>query len=374
MNLFFVRMCKCAALLCWLVIENSTECRAQQTAITCREPVKVDANTWKYNSVSCTSGNGITSVIVSLFNGEIASNTSDIRPSSIHTSLGSNPQVYTYFFAPAITADQTADFIRGMTFSVNNTGAKTSASVTVDANPSHLPPGATITTFDHPDGTTHYYVFVDKERFVRWDDAYREAKSYYLMGMRGYLATITGKEEDDVLVNISGWAAWSGGTRIDVQTDAKTIDIGESKKDGSNRLGHFMWNCGPETGVIYFTGKTSQNGQAVGYSSWQEGEPNASLWSGKDLSEPECCMQINYDGRLWNDLSPVDQENAIARGFFIEFGGTENTGSGPMAIKYKRPAQPVDNDQWYFYDPANQASSSEVSLTFAPHIYILNVK
>ena len=374
MNLFFVRMCKCAALLCWLVIENSTECRAQQTAITCREPVKVTPSTWKYNSVSCTSGNGITSVIVSLFNGKIASNTSGIRPSSTHTSLGSNPQVYTYFFAQPITADQTADFIRGMTFSVNNTGAKTSASVTVDANPSHLPPGATITTFDHPDGTTHYYVFVDKERFVRWDDAYHEAKSYYLMGMRGYLATITSKEEDDVLVNISGWAAWSGGTRIDVQTDAKTIDIGESRKDGSNRLGYFMWNCGPETGVTYFTGKTSQNGQAVGYNSWQRGEPNAATWSGKDLSEPECCMQINYDGRWWNDLSPVDQEMAIARGFFIEFGGTENTGSGPMAIKYKRPAQPVDNDQWYFYDPANQASSSEVSLTFAPNIYILNVK
>lgn len=368
MNLFFVRRCKWATLICWLTIGYCAECRAQQTAITCCEPIRVTADTWKYNSVNCTSGNRITSATISLFNGKIASNTSGIRPQSSHSSLGSNPQVYTYIFTPAITADQTADFIRGMTFSVTDTGAEVSASVTVDANPTRLPEGSTITAFDHPDGTTHYYVCViDKQN--NWLYAYQQTKTFYFMGMRGYLATITSRKEDELLTNISTAFGWSGGTRIGGCNDKReysTIEIVNYA---------WAWACGPEANVIYFTKMTyADGGQEIGYSNWgRKADGNPDNEPNND-GGAEICMQINYISLKWNDLR-YESSYDIVPAYFIEFGGTEKTSSGPMSIKYKRPTAPVDNDQWYLYDPANQASSSEVSLSLTPkQIYIMNVK
>ena len=58
---------------------------------------------------------------------------------------------------------------------------------------------------------------------ISWAESYNRAKSYYLEGMRGYLVTITSRDEDLALDAITTQAAWSGGARFRGINDASSV-------------------------------------------------------------------------------------------------------------------------------------------------------
>ncbi|MCQ2517224.1 MAG: hypothetical protein MJ119_00515 [Lachnospiraceae bacterium] len=136
--------------------------------------------------------------------------------------------------------------------------------VTVDGNKTELPSGATITAYTPVQGSlnngeVHYYMYVPYGSTIKdWKDAYNTAKSYYFMGMQGYLVTITEREEDKILDNITSDGAWAGGVRLadslveggftfdPSNSDSFVEPIDSSKKTVQSE---WYWACGPEKGM-----------------------------------------------------------------------------------------------------------------------------
>lgn len=104
-----------------------------------------------------------------------------------------------------------------------------------------------------------------------WSESYELAKSYYFMGMRGYLATITESQEDSVLDNISGNGAWAGGARVTDTDSSGHISIafdsdssstyGVPAKDQSSANSSWYWVNGPEAG--YYINTSGKSGTAA---------------------------------------------------------------------------------------------------------------
>jgi len=326
---------------------------------------------WRYGTVTCvTDGNNVTSIILSMVNNQLASNTSGVTPSNTFNSSGVNPRTILYLFSPAIPASDVISFISGMTFTqVNNevSGVNPSVNITVDANPTKIPDGATITAWnDHPDGTPHYYVWVASAS-IYYMTAYNAAKSFYLQGMRGYLPTITSSEESAKLTNISEGQGWSAGVRTQTGiADEEKITANPSAVVGGNG-DNYRWICGPETGFFYYKGPTvgtSGSGSLSGaFSGWNTGEPNN--------AGNENCMQVNHTNLKWNDYAPT--QSAI-QGYFIEFGGGGAYKVGTTQYEansdYDIPKIATTNDQWYGFLPGNRASTTT---TFKPNAMRANV-
>lgn len=359
-----------------LALNYGAATNAQSTALELTNMRRINATQWEYGTVRCTSGNNITSIILSMYNNEVTLKTGggSIQPTRTVPSLGYEPRTYLYLFTPALTPAQVNTFIEGMTFTQNNLvpTENPSVKISVDANPTSLPgAGSTITAWnEHPDGTPHYYVWVP-EPSIYYEKAYNDAKKYYFQGMRGYLPTITSLDENLKLKEISLEEGWSGGARTPDNTDdKKTID----RPTRNNTTGaDYKWLCGPETGFFYQRGPTYSAGGAMNgaFVAWNTNEPN-------DSSQAENVMQVNYNApRLWNDYSPT---NANIRGYFIEFGGTGlpySVGSAdyPANDKYNEKkvspnGEVVSNDQWEGFSTGNRASTST---TFKPNVMRSNV-
>lgn len=346
-------------ILTLFVLGYGLAAKAQTTTLTLSDMTWATGTTWKFGTVACSSTNDVTSITLSMINNQISGNSSGIAPSQTLNSLGNNPRTTVYLFTPAITAVQVQNFIKGITFTktTDHAGANPYVDIMVDANPTKLPAGATITVWqDHPDGTPHYYVWVASAS-IHYGVAYTAAKSFYFMGMRGYLPTITSLAENKLLTQISNQEGWSGGARTpDVISDKQSItNPTRNNSTGAN----YRWLCGPETDIFYYKGPTyntagagAMNGAFLG---WNLNEPN-------DSSGAENVMQVNFTAALlWNDYAPT---NGAIKGYFIEFGGSGEAysvpgyGSYPANPKYKKPTVTTNNDQWYFYSPGNTANTS----------------
>lgn len=367
-----------------LVVGYGIEANAQNTKLVLDDMTKVGNYSpmrWKYETVTCTSGNNITSIIVSMKNNDIISNSSSVFPSGTpNVSLGVNPKTILYLFTPAITETQVAEFIKGMTFEQTNDvpGENPWVDITIDANPTRLPSGATITVWrDHPDGSTHYYVWVASNK-INYGPAYNAAKTYYFQGMRGYLPTITSEDESKLLTEISEDQGWSGGARTATTIDDTKNEIVNPVRSNSNTVSYlgniYRWLCGPETNFQYFQGpaRSSTNGGPMNgaYDGWNDGEPN-------DVSGGENCMEVNHNNLKWNDYYA---NNTNIRGYFIEFGGTGKeykVGNATYTAndKYNEdkliiPSGGLTNDQWEGFSKGNRASTST---TFKPNSMRANV-
>jgi len=335
-----------------------------------------DTPQWKYGAVTCNSpsGNNITSIILSMINNQIASNSSGITITREITSSGNNPRTVLYLFTPALTPAQVATFIEGIMFTQTNeiSGVNPYVNISVDANPTRLPDGApTITVWDkHPDGSPHYYVWVNTGYYIGYMQAYNAAKSYYFQGMRGYLPTITSLDENALLTNISTLGGWSGGVRT---TDA--ISDPQSLTKQPTSIGpNFKWLCGPERGFEYYKGpkwNTSGAGPLGGaYSGWP---PGGGQPDGQDGGENS--MQINFGG-YWNDLPTAENAHlpSVLTGYFIEFGGNGKSYTSGATYgantDYNTPNAPTTNAQWEGYSPGNTASTTT---TFKPNSMRANV-
>lgn len=338
---------------------------AQTTILEFGEPVRVSGSQWKYSTVTCSSTNSITSIFLSMINNKIVT-FGGVAPSRTVNSLGNNPRTVLYLFTPAITAAQATTFLEGMTFDqvADHAGVSPYVNISVDANPTMLPSGATITVWDgHPDGSPHYYVWVPYVG-VDWEVAYNGAKSYYFQGMRGYLPTMTTAEESQLLTNISSQEGWSAGARTpdNIADQTTTTRPTRNNTTGAN----YRWVCGPETGFFYHYGPTYSSGHAMNgaFDGWNTTEPND--------SGGEWVMEVNHSNLKWNDYAPTTDN---VKGYFIEFGGngtsyTVGTATYPANPQYYTPTVTTTNDQWYQFSPGNKASTSTA---FKPNVMRANV-
>lgn len=104
----------------------------------------------------------------------------------------------------------------------------------------------------HPDGTTHFYRFVENDS-INWTDARTAAQdnNARYFDENGYLATITSIEEHEFLArsiprptNGAPITAWLGGSDADV--------------GGTNTEGVWTWRGGPEAGQQFWQGALLQ--------------------------------------------------------------------------------------------------------------------
>ncbi|MDR1559183.1 MAG: InlB B-repeat-containing protein [Clostridiales bacterium] len=137
--------------------------------------------------------------------------------------------------------------------------------------------GQKMSTYVDTDGYVHYYQFYDSSKqddpdnpdsgYVNWLHAYNLAKKKTLVDpatqkvMRGYLATITSREEQLQIYNsIAKKSGWLGGTRMLLKTSQKKLQDIDPVSAGSNAISEnisdyetsessgnvWYWACGPE--------------------------------------------------------------------------------------------------------------------------------
>jgi len=174
---------------------------------------------------------------------------------------------------------------------------------------------------DYLPSTRHFYRFV-KNRGIKWTDARNQADTMNYYGLKGYLATITSKNENDFI--------W---TKID--------GIGWIGANDSLSEGTWKWVAGPEKGTVFWQG--NYNGSPVNgeYSFWNTGEPNnvQKSW-GDDEDYAHINSNPNTIPKSWNDLpNEGDKHNPdgyyFPQGFIVEFGGME----GDPEVKLSATAQ-----------------------------------
>jgi hypothetical protein len=399
MKKFLKSVLMLSALVCGVTVH------AQTTTLVVDDLQKVGTYSptrWTYGTVICSSTNPVTSI--TLFMTNSTAYTVPSTPSrQTYNSLSTNPKTTVFVFNTPISAAEVETFIKGIIFRRNSNTEEASVAITIDANPTHLPTGATITVWDgHPDGSLHYYVWVPRTAPVLYRNSYNEAKSYWFQGMRGYLTTIVTAEEDKRLTQISANYGWSGGARTpdpvrdqeaypDVVVDPaypnhiptlKNPAHTDPKEEFDGR--YYRWLCGPETGFEYYyhapTKAGDYNNTPEGaarshplnnaYNSWSPlsggTEPNNS-----DVAAGgENVMQVNYTGLKWNDYAP---SNNSIKGYFIEFGGTgkqysatttNGTATYPANPLYDESLLTIPpgndgltNNQWVGFSPGNRATT-----------------
>jgi gliding motility-associated-like protein len=147
--------------------------------------------------------------------------------------------------------------------------------------------------------TDHFYLFVSNIG-ITWNDAKNAAENsplYY--GRKGYLATLTSKEEADFAGKQASGAGWIGGS------DAGSPDV-------------WKWVTGPETGTIFWNGGV--NGSSPNFAFWNTGEPNNFDNRGEDYVHVTA-PGVGVAG-AWNDLTNTGDEtgNFQPKGYIVEYG------------------------------------------------------
>lgn len=241
-------------------------------------------------------------------------------------NIAGDTNTITYQFENGITQSEAQSFLRGIKFRYGglSTSSTTNVSVTIDGNITELPQGANITEYNG-----HYYMYVPNA--IPWNEAYNAAKSYSYMGLRGYLATITSAEEDNILTQISDKGAWSGGAALLKADGTKINDEATYLLSTGNAGNQYYWTCGPEAGTVYYNSRTVSNHSAIGYTNWALNQPDNYYF--KDFMNRvgiEFCMQINYhsdyyNSHGWNDLNHnptfevTGEDGLYPYGYFVEF-------------------------------------------------------
>lgn len=196
------------------------------------------------------------------------------------------------------------------------------------------------------EGTKHYYQYIKfaSKGEKTWKECYTLAMNSTYDGMKGYLATVTDKNEDLFLYEASNHeVGWLGGTRMVGSSRSGQYYTGTFNTSSLNT--QWAWACGPEIGTTFFDyPKTSYSNYgtqaAKGYyfnwdvSSTSQPEPNNGGTGG-----PEYCLTTLGVGRgyqtgssyaySWNDLANQSgtSGNWAVQGYFVEYGDQPNGNS-----------------------------------------------
>lgn len=243
--------------------------------------------------------------------------------------------------SPAKTASEIAEYIKQVTINGGSKGQE----ISVTLNSEEIK----YRTF-YWGGNGHFYQYVPFDSLIndyKWMTAYNTAKSMEYNGRKGYLATVTSKEEDLYIFEASSKVGWLGGTRLKHTGDGDWRDwiFDTSDQSGTD----WYWACGPEAGSIFYdvakiTSSTyseadSRNIGSNYYFNWERGggtylgyEPNSgtketclatlTLSGGKGYATKD-----DVTGYSWNDLTNEQTSaggNWDSKGFFVEYGDQIN--------------------------------------------------
>jgi len=186
---------------------------------------------------------------------------------------------------------------------------------------------------DYLPETGHYYTFISYPN-VKWSVAKADAETKTLFGMKGYMATITSKGENDYIItklkNGSGYiTGWVGASDFEFNGEAATVCEGK-----------WRWVTGPEglmnpgaqctsgvngafgSGTPFWRGSGSGSvvnpPEGTGYANWGSGEPNN--------SNHEDFLHVRKDSPyMWNDLADGGSGcpgtgSYCPQGYIVEFG------------------------------------------------------
>jgi uncharacterized repeat protein (TIGR02543 family)/uncharacterized repeat protein (TIGR01451 family) len=167
--------------------------------------------------------------------------------------------------------------------------------------------------------TEHYYEYVAYSG-IQWIDAYNTAMSTRFMGLKGYLATITSEEEQNLLASIAGNnQGWIGGTRAKLNFNSDSTVASLASTVGTDN--YWYWVAGPEfndngrdpTKSVFYRRLTHSSAENTSvsltypYTNWSSSEPNN--------SGPEYVVHLLPGGK-WNDFF---NHNTSCNGYLVEY-------------------------------------------------------
>ncbi|MCY1633924.1 C-type lectin domain-containing protein [Marinifilum sp. D737] len=174
--------------------------------------------------------------------------------------------------------------------------------------------------------TGHFYEFVPSVG-VRWDDARDAASLRRYYGLKGYLATLTSKEETDLAGSQISGAGWIGASDEAVE-------------------GEWRWVTGPEAGTVFWNG--TAEGSSPNWAFWNQGEPNqVGNEDYAHITDPS----IGISGS-WNDLSITGANSGTyqPKGYIVEYGGSEGDPVLQISASTKITVHPLPRPIGIFHD------------------------
>lgn len=223
---------------------------------------------------------------------------------------------------------------------IYNTSGSTSARPLIFSLSNKVPFLHSNGTATTADDTYHFYDYV-AQRDIDHNIALTAAQNTKLLGMTGYLATITSQIEQDYVNPKVAGHGWLGACDdLDTQSpycnyvvpsDASKRDEGEWYWIDGPEKGHYIgkstgYPSDPPASNASSTGAWSSDGadSAYSYTNWASGEPNNVR--GSCPGRHEDALHV-WSWRKWNDFC---QTSSRIAGYLIEWGGPVNTPWGQV--------------------------------------------
>lgn len=273
-------------------------------------------------------------------------------------SDGNTHKFATWYFKNGKTASEVQELLSKIQFGYEE---GMTVNVVLDGNKTNIDSSYHITSYslssneqvveNFIDDKPHYYMYVPYDNKATndykyyWNSAYNEAKKFSFMGLKGYLVTITGDEENKVLDDITNDAAWAGGCKIKNSYDLRQLDGDTFSFDNpGNDYSTWRWTCGPEKGLaINIEGSVdAQSGYTFGgslYSKWRRPQNDSGNQEPNNYQNNEYWLQIHFNDKTlsykgWNDIGTSTIANNDIMGYFVEFseyeGGKDSSYSATL--------------------------------------------
>ncbi len=181
----------------------------------------------------------------------------------------------------------------------------------------------------------HFYEYSNKGASITWHAAKAEAENKSYFGRKGYLVTITSREENEFVKEKTQGLGWLGAA------DIERLDYNNPGANEPVKNGDWRWVTGPEgledggkgqqfyKGYVVVVNGSPVNGSPVNgrYNNWQTGEPNNYNNAGEYVAH---IYGPGDTAGQWNDYAPT---NAGVQGYIIEYGGMPGDAKFSLSAK-----------------------------------------